>query len=782
MREKINFDYGWKFHRGDLKTDFPVSKGCAYMHAKAERAQWGPGSRYYDDRFDGYDANSVQCTTPWENVRLPHDYVIQQAPEPVYNSAHGYFKLENAWYRKRFTLEDSDRNRRITLYFEGVSGQSTVYVNSCLVHRNFCGYTSFEVDITDIARFDEENVVAVYINTEEPEGWWYEGGGIYRHVWLVKTDLLSVDLWGVYVHPEEQAGDLWRVPVDITLRNDDIHPRTARLNCTILDADKKQAASSAIGIEVPGKNKAAFSLEMALKNPTRWDIDHPYQYTALVSVEQENFEIDRVETRFGFRSISFSPETGFILNGRPVKIKGVCCHGDYGLTGKAVPDRVQRYRIKLLKEMGANGYRTSHYPQGEATMDALDEAGFLVMDENRWFDSSPEGLSQLEMLVKRDRNRPGVIFWSVANEEPLHKTDMGRRITETMKAFVKALDNTRPVTAAISHDPLHAAAAPSHDVIGINYNLESVEPLHAKYPAIPVVYSECCATGTTRGWYLDDNPEKGYIFGYDRDTNASFLGREKTWKFILERGWICGEYQWAGIEHRGETAWPRLCSQSGALDLFLQKKDAFYQNQSHWSAAPMVHILPHWNHEGREGEEIALWVYTNCDEVELYQDGALVSRQKIPHPGHGEWTLIYKPGVLQARGYVAGKPAAEETVETTGPAAALHLELMDPGVRADGEDVAILACTCTDSQGRTVPDASPLIEFTCNGLGKILGTGSDICDHVPVSAQIRRMRAGKCALVVRTGEKTGTLRVYAGAQGLVPARLDIELEEPVKNG
>lgn len=774
MREKLNFDLDWRFHRGDLATPFPAAKGPAYQHAKTERAQWGPASRFYNDASDGYHNDRELCVTAWENVRLPHDYVISQAPEPRYNNAHGYFKLENAWYRKRFRLEDADRSKRVTLYFEGVSGLSTVWVNSCLLHRNFCGYTSFEVDITDVARFGEDNVVAVYLDRSEPEGWWYEGGGIYRHVWLIKTDLLSVDLWGVYVHPEK--GEPWSVPVETTLRNDDVEAKGCRLRSRVVDPQGQAVAEDLLSVAVEAKDKATFYQTLSVQDPALWDIQSPVQYTLVTSLERDGAVLDQVETRFGFRTLEFCPEKGFFLNGQSVKIKGLCCHGDYGLTGKAVPDRVLRYRVKLLKEMGANGYRTAHYPHAEATMDALDDMGFLVLNETRWFDSSPIGQEQLSMLVRRDRNRPGVILWSIANEEPLHQGEQGVRIAQTLKALVKRLDPTRPVTAAISHDPLNALVTPLHDVIGVNYNLGSVDALHGKYPKHPIVYSECCATGTTRAWYLDDCPQKGYIHGYDRDTNASFLGRERTWKFVAEREWICGEYQWTGIEHRGETLWPRLCSQSGALDLFLQKKDAFYQNQSHWSGKPMVHLLPHWNLCGREGEAVQVWAYSNCEEVRLYRDGALVGSQQLQPYDHAAWTLIYAPGVLVAEGYIRGEKVAEDRAETSGPAVALRLTLLDEGVKADGEDVVLLNCSCVDSKGRFVPDACPEISFSWNNLATLLGTGSDICDHTPPASPVRRMRAGLCALALRAGTKPGVLRVYASAPGLAPCRIDIPLE------
>jgi len=770
MREKLLFDFGWMFHAGDIEIPMPVTKMPMYYHAKTERAQWGPAA--YD-----YKENSPVCTEHWEMVDLPHDYIINQIPNPKNNNTLGYFKYHNAWYRNRFKLDDSDRNKRITILFEGVATHATVYVNGCLMARNFCGYTSFEVDITDVVRFNEDNVVAVYVEASDHEGWWYEGAGIYRHVWLIKTELVSVDLWGVWVNPQKIDDEKWKVPVETTLRNDSLDLVQVEVTSRILDSKGNIIAETITNqAEIPCKDKVKVDQIMEVKNPKLWDIDDPNLYAIRTIITKNNEEIDCVDTRFGFRTIYFDAEKGFFLNGRHVKIKGVCCHQDYGLTGKAMPDRVHRYRLKKLKEMGANGYRAAHYPPAEATMDALDELGFLVMDETRWFESTKTGLEQLEMMLKRDRNRPSVILWSVGNEEPLHLTEQGKRIMQSMIAFIKKYDTSRPVTTAICHDPLNAAVTRISEVIGINYNLGQYDAIHEKYPNIPIIAAECCAVGTTRGWYLDDNEKLGYLSAYDHPVAHFSATREQTWRHVMEREWVAGEYQWAGIEHRGETVWPRLCSQSGALDLFLQPKDAYYQNMAHWTDDPMVHILPHWNHPGREGEIIPVWVYTNCEEVELFQDGKSLGVQKLTDRyAHAEWQVEYRPGVLIAEGRIGGKTVATKTVETTGPAVALRLRLEDGDVKANNEDMAIITCWCEDEKGRPVPDASPYIRFSTNRYGKIVGTGSDVCDHTPVNSLERRMRAGLCSVAVKVGSEAGILRVYAHAEGLRPARLDIEL-------
>ncbi len=774
MRETLNFNKDWLFHEGDIFVEAPRSKGLIYAQAKTERHLIGPASVAYPDGVDSYGGSRATAEY-WEKVTLPHDYVITQTPSEKNNNTLGYFEYNNAWYRKHFTLDAACEGKRVALFFEGAAVHCTIYVNGCHMLDNRCGYTSFEVDITDVARFGQENVVAVYVNAQEHEGWWYEGAGIYRDVWLEITESVAVERDGVFVHPELMGGESWNVPVDTELRNDDYEDAAVSVETAIYTMDGREIARAQGEMTVPARDHATLRQAMRVENPALWDTQSPALHICETTVTRGGEIVDRTKCRFGFRTIRFDPDHGFFLNGKRVVIKGVCCHQDYGLTGKAVPKRVQKYRLELLREMGANGYRTAHYPHHAATMDYLDELGFLVMDETRWFETTPDGVRQLEMLIRRDRNRPGVILWSLGNEEPMHVHPEGRRIARALRTIVKRLDPTRPVTTAQSVDPLHSTVLDVMDVMGVNYNIEHYDKLHDMYPDRPLFSSECCATGTTRGWYLDDCPARGYIDGYDRRSNSWFRGREETWQWFMAREYVCGGYQWAGIEHRGETTWPRLCSQSGAIDLFLNRKDAFWQNQSHWTDRPMVHILPHWNLHGREGEAVRVSVYTNCDSVELFQDGRSMGAQAVEPFGHVEWRLIYNPGCVRAVGYKDGEPAAEETVETTGRPVALRLKLERGGVRADGQDVAIITCDCVDSEGRHVPDAAPLVRFNTNGLGYVAGTGSDVSDHTPVTCPDRKMRAGLISVLVRAGERAGTLRVYAEADDLEPARLDIQL-------
>ena len=779
MRTKTKFMSGWRFYEGYVESDkLPTPKGPLYNHAKAEIAQIGPASRLYYDNNNW--ASQIQCANylNWKTVDLPHDYVIDKIPDENINEGLGFLDGDCAWYRKSFRADEKYRNKRVTLYFEGVTNNCTVYVNSCLAKRNFCGYTPFEVDLTDYLYYDRDNVIAVHIDNSSHEGWWYDGGGIYRNVWMVISDLVSVDTWGVYVAPKKVSDTTWEVPIETTVRNDDHKNHRVAVRNEIVDAEGNVIAEATCNVNVPLKYKSTVKQTVTIENPALWDCENPNLYYCRTTIIRGKEEVDQVTDHFGFRTLRYDPDHGFFLNDKHTVIKGVCCHEDYGLQGKAVFDRIKRYRIKLLKEMGANGYRTSHYSQSDQTLDELDRQGFLVMDETRWFGTCDEYLDQLETLVKKDRNRPSVIMWSIYNEERLSATDIGKQFAAKMAAIVRRLDPTRPVTSAGDTNPTTVKCFEHLDLIGINYNLENFDIIHEKFPKMPILSSENCATGTTRGWYYDDEPARAYIHCLDHDTNHWFKGREVTWKFLMEREWVMGGYQWAGIEHRGEAAWPRLCSQSGALDLFLQKKDAFYQNQSLWTDKPMVHVAPHWNMDGSEGEEVTVRAYTNCEEVELFYNGESQGKITVPKYSHADWTVIYNPGEVVVKGYNGGKEVASDRVATTGKPVALKLEMQTEALFADKNDAAVIHCYCVDEDGNIVPDAAPMVSFNCSGIGYIRGTGSDISDHTSMMCLDRKMRAGVIAVLVCSKGTEGTLRVYAEAEGLKTGRIDIEVTQP----
>ena len=373
MKEILSFNDNWRFHLGDIAVEEAKLKSPMYIQAKTERKRTGPAAWKYNDGTEFYNEHGLITHETWLPISVPHDYIIGQEPKPENNNTLGFFKYQNAWYRKHFELDKADEGRRISLYFEGVGVHCKVYVNGCYMLTNNCGYNSFEVDITDVADYGGDNVVAIYIDaTSEHEGWWYEGAGVYRPVWIIKSDLVAVDLYGVFVHPEAGEDKVWGLPVDTTLRNDDYVAKTATVLSVARDAQGNEVARLEDSIEIPAREKATLHQRGQVTDPALWDITAPNLYTMETTVTVDGECVEKQENRFGFRTIRFDKDTGFWLNGRNVKIKGVCCHQDYGLTGKAVPKRVQRYRLEMLKEMGANGYRCAHYPHHAYTMDMLD--------------------------------------------------------------------------------------------------------------------------------------------------------------------------------------------------------------------------------------------------------------------------------------------------------------------------------------------------------------------------------------------------------------------------
>lgn len=760
MREKIDFDCGWLFHRGESKDEFaPAYKGICYMGAKTERMRRGPASRFYNDDPDCYAANREYPLEKWERVTLPHDYLAGDVPEEKYNPALGFVKSDGAWYRKHFTLPKSDDGKRITLFFEGVATNCTVYLNGCLITRSFSGYTPFEADITDYVLFDEDNVLAVKIEPCEPEGWWYEGAGIYRHVTLIKTDRLCVDLYGIHAKTR-LAGEKWQTSAAITVRNDYAGDKIARVECEIIDKNGTVVAKADKSKKIAAYSISEIECDFPLLSPSLWSPDSPVRYTMKTSVFSGKKQTDCDCVKFGYRSIKMTTENGLSINGKHYPINGVCTHADCGLFGKAVPDNVQKYKIDLIKQMGANAYRTSHYPHADCVMEALDENGFIVMDEARRFESAEESKKQLETLIKRDRNRPSVIFWSIGNEEQYFHTEQGRKICKKLISLVKSLDDSRLITLACDKVD-REKVLDLVDVIGINYSFDLIDAVHAKYPDKPMFMSECVASGTKRGWYEEIDDKKAARPAWDNDTGNYFRNREQTYTFISERSFIAGGFQWTAFEHRGEAVWPRLCSISGAIDMFLQKKDAFYQNKAYWTDKPIIHLLPHWNFSGLEGKLVHVVAYTNCPQIVLDVNGKTYPPVTMKRYGKAEWDVPFEPGYIEACGISDGKTICREKKQTTGKPVALSLSLDTENITRSGKDVAIFTCRAVDENGNVVPDAAPLVTFSATGCGQLFSTGSDNADHESLYSPTRRMYVGSISVAVKISDKNAPLTLTA---------------------
>ena len=777
MRIEQRLNENWLFHKGEIKQPAPTEKGPVYAQSKTERKKAGPAGYYYNDKPDRYCDPCDLKSDGWTYVDLPHDYVIQQDNDPAQNNALGYFRYENAWYRKHFTTAREYEGKRFLLRFDGVTDKSTVYLNGCLMAHNFSSYNTFEIDITDYIYFDKENIIAVYVNTEEFEGWWYQGGGIYRDVWLTVTEPVAIDLWGVYAPYEKVGENRWQICFETTVINTLYVSADVRADSFVLDKEGKCVASAFGSGAVGAREKSVLTSCAQVEDPLLWDCDRPYLYTVKTVLKAGDRELDENQTKIGFRTVEISLGNGLLINGKKTVIKGVCAHQDFGITGLAVPRNIARYKVQLMKEMGANGYRTSHYQQSADYMDAFDEMGFLVMDEVRWFESTKEALEQLESLVKRDRNRPSVIIWSTGNEEPAFVNHIGKNIHKAMAAHIRKFDKTRLITAAEDQKPDRSAIYDDCDAVGINYNLDIYDTVHEMRPDKPIFASECCAVGTSRDWHYPSDGN-GRLQDKDADVNAWFLGREKTWKFLMERPYVLGAYQWAAVEHRGEAVWPRVCSASGALDLFLQKKGAFYQNQSFWTEKPMAHIVQHWNFKGMENRETKVVVYTNCEALELFLNGKSLGKKRIEKYGHGEWTVPYTPGVLKVNGYIGAETVCTDERVTTGDPVSLRLTL-DNQVTANGRDIALFTCECLDAQQRAVPDAQESVVFSAAAPAILIGTGSDNCDQRNVTNAERKMYMGKIRVAVKPqkGQKKLTLTVISEHCGSTAFELELKEDE-----
>ncbi len=766
MRKEIILNGKWTFHKGDIAEPMSQDKGFIYTQSKTERKRSGPAAYNYPDTPDSY-VGGMLSPEKWEWIDLPHDYVVYQDNDENENCALGYLHYDNAWYRKHFNVPEGCENKRALLRFDGIAGKSTVYLNGCLMYHNFSSYNTFEIDISDYVYYDKENVIAVYVNTEGFEGWWYQGGGIYRDVHLTVTEPVAIDLWGVYAPYQKLDDNRWQINFETTVVNTDYENKKVTLESRVIGADGSVLAVGAGEGTVELRDNGVIKYSTEMHDPLLWDCDNPNLYTVKTVLKLNGEETDENVTRIGFRTVEITAEKGLLLNGKPTFINGVCAHQDFGLTGLAVPENIAKYKVSLIKEMGANGYRTSHYQQTESYMDAFDEQGFLVMDEARWFESTKEAMEQLCSLIKRDRNRPSVIMWSTSNEEPLHIDDIGRRLHKAIAAQIRKLDYTRPITAAEDKTPDKSTIYDECDVVGINYNLGIYDTVHKMHPNKPVFASECCATGTTRDWNFNTDTN-GRIRDKDRDTNSWFRGREKTYKFLRERPYVFGCYQWAAVEHRGEAAWPRVCSASGALDLFLQKKGAFYQNKSHWSKKPMAHIVPHWNFKGLEGTEIPVTVYTNCEELELFLNGISLGRKQIEKYGHGEWSVKYAAGTLEVKGFNGGKEVCGDKRVTTGKPVALKLT-KDNDFTANGSDIALFTCECVDENGLTVPNAAEYVRFSVTEPAKIIATGSDNCDHNNAANTERKMYMGKIRIAIKLQKGQESLTLTAVSDNCDPA-------------
>jgi beta-galactosidase len=773
-------DGGWKFKLADAELLRPYE-----MWLNSGGFRQGVPARSFDDGA-------------WREVNLPHDFVVegdfvsedrsQGTPETQILVLHGSHPSGVAWYRRRFSLPQSDAGRRIYLYFDGIFRDSRIYLNQYYVGSHASGYSSFYFDVTDLVEYGGENLLVVRADATRPEGWFYEGGGIYRHVWLVKTSPLHIGPWGTTITSEVDfsgASPQATLQIKTCLENKPSGPAACLLAATLLDPQGRVAGEAISEVVVPESGLIEVQQMIKLDAPQLWSVEHPALYQVVSTIILDNEPVDALTTSIGIRSVRFDAVRGFLLNEQPVKLKGVCCHQDHAGVGSALPDRLHEYRIEKLKEMGCNAYRCSHNPPAPEILDACDRLGMLVMDEKRRMSSAEEDLADLESIIRRDRNHPSIVLWSIGNEEVfIHWTPQSGRIARTLVDWVHRLDPTRPVTLAISYwnpatgreEPIEHSPYPASelDVMGFNYAVDHWEEYHAWRPNQPMVISEASSNLRTRGCYQSDVARSLLSWDDPHSQNRA----EEQWAKVAKYPYLSGTFIWTGFDYRGEPhphGWPAVSSHFGLMDTCGFPKDSYYYFKAGWTEQPLVHLFPHWNWPEKAGQPVTVGCYSNCEEVELFLNGQSLGRQAMQPNSHLEWKdVVYAPGALEARGYRGGAEAASARVETTGPAFALRLKPDRDHIIADGRDVCVVNVEIVDAQGRVVPTASDEISFIVEGPGQIIGVGNgNPGSHEAEKANHRRAFNGLCQAILQAGQAAGMMTLTAKADGLLPAGVTI---------
>src|ERR1017187_10363212 len=776
-REQLLFDFGWKFqfgHGSDPARDLGFGNGQGDFDKTGE-------FEFSKAKFDD---------SKWRALNLPHDWAVELPfvrDEEL--QSHGFKPLGRrypetsvGWYRREFDIPASDLGRRITVEFDGAFRSVLIFVNGCFIGRNDNGYAPFRFDITDFVSYGQKNYIVARVDASFGDGWFYEGAGIYRHVWLSKTDALHLSKWESTVRAS-LSGDGATLTLGAVVENQGNQEENAKVSWQICDsAGKPVASAEAAAQSIAADGIATFTSTAKLTNPALWSVDAPNLYSAIATIEAGGKPRDRERVSFGVRSVVFDADKGLFLNGKSIKIQGTCNHHDHAGVGAAVPDRLQWFRLGVLREMGCNAVRTSHNMPTPEWVEACNRMGMMMMCETRQMSSNPEGMAQLEAMVKRYRNSPAIILWSIGNEEGQmqdEEAEQGAKVGATMVRRVHELDPTRVVSAAVN-DNNEKGVSDALDIIGFNYHQEYPDGFHKKYPKRPIYGSETSSAISTRGVYSSDSL-RNTINAYNAAVPWGATA-EEFWKFYGTREWEAGGFAWTGFDYRGEPTpygWPSINSQFGIVDMCGFPKDTFYYYKAWWGTEPALHLFPHWNFEGREGEEIPVWVYSNLEEVELFVNGKSKGKQKVPHLGHIEWKVKYEPGSIEARGSKGAKVVLTEKRETTGPAAAIRLTADRTEIDANGEDLSILKVEVLDKQGRAVPTADNRIGFRISGEGALIGVGNGNpnCQESD-KAPKRSLFNGLAQVIVQASKEPGEIHVEAYKEGwdgqeLTPAKISI---------
>jgi len=790
-RTKENFDFTWQFHQGDIAIKRVVRVGQGGITDINV-----PVVTRKDTVIDYTDVRSAASLNPgdWKKVDLPHDWCVEGTfvhdnslgSQPA---GTGYLPVGIGFYRKEFEIPQTDKGKKISIEFDGIFRNSTVWVNGHLLGNHESGYTPSNYDVTDVLRYGNEgkNAILVKVDAREYEGWWYDGCGIYRHVWLIKTNKIHVDRFGTFITTPSVSEEATSVSIKTTLNNDHNVSKSVTIVSKLVDNKGIIVGSKTTSGVLEPFSQTEIDQTGLIEKPLLWTPETPNLYKVLTEVAENGNIVDTYETTFGVRTVEINLN-GVFLNGKLYPVKGTCNHQDFAGIGVALPDKINWYKLKLLKEMGSNGYRCSHHPPTPELLDMCDSMGMLVLDENRHLSSSEENLKDLETLLYRDRNHPSVFMWCMENEEAIQGTVTGARILETMVETTHRIDPTRKVTAAMNHARNEGGYADVLDVVGYNYGDKQLAYVKDKenHPDRVIFCTEGTSFVSTRGEY-ETNWGKGY-------TSNSIIVKPdwgpypgEDWADIVKYPYLGGLFVWTGFDYRGEPTpfqWPCVSSHFGFIDICGFPKDGYYAYKAAWGNEPVVHIFPHWDlptgqagWPGKDGDSVKVHCYTNCEEVELFLNGKSQGKKKAEPFKKLIWPVIYKPGKLEAKGYKGGKLVANDVVETTATPAQVALNSDVSAIKADGCDVALIRVAIKDNKGRVVPTANNLVKFTIEGPGKIIGTGNgNPTSHEPDKASQRMAFNGYCLVLVQSQKQAGEIRLKAISEKLKDAEVVIKAE------
>ncbi|HKF21090.1 MAG TPA: beta-galactosidase GalB [Candidatus Angelobacter sp.] len=791
------------------------------------RVSFNDGWRFLKADADGAQ-NPAFDDSQWPEVRLPHDWAIDGPFDSALNPHTGALPIfGTGWYRKTFILPDNLKDRFFTIEFDGAMSDAHVWLNGHELGSRPYGYIGFAFDLTPLLRFDgQENVLAVRLSPQDHSSRWYPGAGIYRNVWLEITSSVHVAHWGVYVTTPDVSDEKSTVSVRTELRNRRDHNVQVALRTSILDAAGKRVSQTESETTIPAGASEKVESRLTITRPQRWDVDHPYLYQLVSEVVDGKRVVDRYVTPFGVRTIAFDKDKGFLLNGRHLKLQGVCNHHDLGALGAAVNRRATERQLEILKAAGVNAIRTSHNPPSPELLELADEMGLLVMDEafDMWrIPKVPNGYSKyfdewserdVRDMVRRDRNHPSIILWSIGNEVPEQGQPDGWQQAKRLVGFFHEEDPTRPTTAAFNSwsKAIENKLADQVDIPGFNYQPMHYEQILKEHPNWIIVGSETASCVSSRGTYhlpieKYEKHESLQLSSYDIIAPRWAYCPDVEFTYQDRFPNVLGEFVWTGFDYIGEPTpyfggrgannehdWPARSSYFGMVDLAGFPKDRYYLYQSVWTKKPMVHVLPHWNWQGREGQNIPVMCYSNGDEVELFLNGKSLGRKKrgaelveIPvgpnvsqdrkfeSKYRFQWQVPFAPGTLKAVAYQNGKQVASEEVHTAGPAARVQLVPDRKIIQADGDDLSFITVRIEDKDGNLAPMADNLVQFKVTGSGVIAAVDNGNAATVePFHADHRRAFNGLALLIVRSRPgQTGQISVSATSEGLTQGETQI---------